>query len=109
MEALIESLKLSGLIVGTLLALALVAYLGDRYADFRFHRDLDPVETHHDFDDWRDPIRDFRAEQYIRSIRRRFAVAAVCGADPENGEGRPVERPTLSRTHGGNHESLHQQ
>ncbi len=80
---IVESLIITAWIVGPIIALAIVAAIGDRYLDRRYRQNLTPVETPHDFDDWRDPIREFRVEQYIRAIRRRFAVAAVCGADPD--------------------------
>ena len=105
---IVESLIITAWIVGPIIALAIVAAIGDRYLDRRYRQNLTPVETPHDFDDWRDPIREFRVEQYIRAIRRRFAVAAVCGADPENSEDRSVAPAGPRTPHGGltSHESL---
>lgn len=105
---IVESLIITAWIVGPIIALAIVAAIGDRYLDRRYRQNLTPVETPHDFDDWRDPIREFRVEQYIRAVRRRFAVASVCGADPDE-EMAPaaLERPGATTTHGGTHEQYH--
>ena len=100
-EALAESALVAAYIAAPFLLLAVLAAIGDRAADKRWSRRHEPVVTPHDFDDWRDPIRDFRAEQYIRAIRRRFAVASVCGADPEKTEAAAVGRPASTTTHGG--------
>lgn len=93
MEALIESAKLAGLIAGVLFALAAVAKFGDSYADWRYHRNLTPVETEHDRDCWFEPALPFTRSRFESRTRSRLVIAARCGADPEKSESRGVSAP----------------
>lgn len=108
-DELIESAKFAGLLfVLPLTLFALVAKVADVAAGRRFRRNLVPHVTEHDFDDWRVPVAPYFSESFIRSTRRRFAIAATCGADPENSEGRTAATADPRTTHGGqkSHESF---
>lgn len=59
-------------------------------------------------DDWTERVTEFRSEQFIRATRRRFAVLAVTGADPDK-EMAPAtaERPGATTSKEVNHAGKH--
>ena len=102
MDALVESALVAVYIAAPFAALAVLAAVGDRLADRRYHRNLIPVETHHDFDDWREPVAPFFRSRFESRVRSRLAVAATCGADPEKKMAPArVKSPDAMTTHGG--------
>lgn len=107
MDALVESVTVTGLILLPLLALTALAFIADRIADRHYHRNHRPVETLHDFDDWREPAADFFHARFASHTRTRLAIAATCGADPDKNEGRDVvpSGPVTSKEnhHAGKH------
>jgi len=102
MDALVESVIVAAFIAGPLAVLAVLAAIGDRMADRHYHRTHEPVETPHDFDDWRDPVIPFFRSRFESHTRSRLAVAATCGADPEKKMAPArVKSPDAMTTHGG--------
>lgn len=75
------------LVVG--LVFMALAWIADRRLDApinqtpRPDRHLPPEEYRLLGDDWRDNVRPFFTERFIRHTRRRLAVFSVTGADPE--------------------------
>lgn len=74
-------------------AIALVAWLRNQIRTFNKPSSPDRPDGHLPADeyrllgdDWTERITEFRSEQFIRATRRRFAVMAVTGADPETNE-----------------------
>lgn len=98
---LIESAKLAGLFMLIPIVMAVLAAVGDRLGERRFRRNLVPVETHHDFDDWFEPVEPFYRSKFESHTRSRLAVAVTCGADPENNEGQAAATAGPHATHGG--------
>lgn len=80
-------------------AAAALAWLADRKLDAPVHQPARPDRRVHADehrllgDDWTERVTEFRSEQFIRATRRRFAVMAVTGADPEKSEGHGVASP----------------
>jgi hypothetical protein len=81
------------------LAFMFLAWVADRRMDApvnqtpRPDRHLPADEYRLLGDDWRDNVRPFFTESFIRNTRRRLAVFSVTGADPERTGSAPVGRP----------------
>lgn len=96
-------LDFAAIVVAVGAVFAALAWLADRKLDApvdqpaRPDRHLPADEYRLLGDDWTERITEFRSEQFIRATRRRFAVMAVTGADPEKTEAADVTVPA-SRT-----------
>jgi hypothetical protein len=85
----VEVIAVLAIAGGFMLLLAGMAWIADRKKDapvaqpLRLDRHVPARERALLGDDWRDPIRPYFRQRWEGHLRKRLAIAATCGADPD--------------------------